>query len=372
MDYGLSEQQEMLKKTARDFLITECPKSLVKKMVADERGYPLELWQKMAELGWIGLVFPEKYGGSGCSFLDLAVLLEETGRACLPGPFFATVVVAGMIIMESGSEVQKKQLLPKIAQGKLVVTLALTEVDGGYCPDKVSARAVANGSSYIIRGTKLFVPYAHVADYIICVTKTVNGVSLFLVDARSPGIRYNLLRTIDGDKQFEVVFDKVEVPTVNIIGKEGQGNIPLRRVLAKAAVAKCAEMVGGAQQVLEMTVDYVKDRKQFGVPVGVFQAVQHHCANMLTDIDTSRFITYKAAWKVSQKLPFGKEAFMAKAWVSDAYKRVTKLGHQSMGGVSLMEDHDMPLYSRRAKASELVFGDADFNREVVAQELGLV
>jgi alkylation response protein AidB-like acyl-CoA dehydrogenase len=370
MDYRLNEQQEMLRKMARDVLGTECPKSLVKKMVADDRGYPPELWHKMAEFGWTGLIFPEKYGGSGCSFLDLAVLLEEMGRACVPGPFFITTV-AGMIIIEAGTEAQKKELLPKIAQGKLIITLARTEVEGGYCPDKVMVRAVANGSTYIIGGTKLFVPYAHVADYIICVAKTVNGVSLFLADGKSPGIKYSLLKTIDGDKQFEVIFNRVEVPALNLIGKEGRGNITLRRVLGKAAVAKCAEMVGGAQQVLEMTVDYVKDRRQFGVPVGSFQAVQHHCADMLTDIDTSRFISYKAAWKISEKLPFGREAFMAKAWVSDAYKRVTKLGHQTMGGVSLMEDHDMPLYSRRAKAAEFVFGDGDFNREVVAQELGI-
>jgi alkylation response protein AidB-like acyl-CoA dehydrogenase len=371
MNFGLSEQQEMLKKMARDFLATECPKSMVKQMVSNERGYPLELWDKMADLGWMGLAFPEKYGGTGGSFLDLAVLLEEMGRACLPGPFFCTIVLSGMTILEMGNENQKQELLPKIAQGKLIVTLALTEPGGSYNVDKVTVKAVADGNDYIVSGTKLFVPYAHVADYIICAAKTTNGVTLFLVDTKSPGIRYTSLKTIDGDKQFDVVFNKVKVSKKNILGKEGQGNIQLREVLRKAAVAKCIEMVGGAQPVLEMTVDYVKDRKQFGVPVGSFQAIQHHCANMLTDIDTSRFISYKAAWKISEKLPYAIEAAMAKAWVSDAYKRVTKLGHQSIGGVSLMEDHDMPLYSKRAKAAELILGDADFHREVLAQELRL-
>lgn len=371
MDYGFNEQQEMLKRTARDFLNTGCPKKLVKNMVLDERGYPQELWHEMTELGWMGLAFPEKYGGTGGSFLDLAVLLEEIGRACLPSPFFATVVLAGMIILETGSETQKQELLPKIAEGKLIVTLALTEPGGGYCLDKATTRAVADGNSYAISGTKLFVPYAHVADYIICVAKTMNGITLFLVDSKSQGISYTLLKTIDGDKQFEVIFDKVKIPKKNILGKEGEGDIHLRKVLRKAAVAKCIEMVGGSQQVLEMTVDYVKDRKQFGLPVGAFQAVQHHCANMLTDIDTSRFLSYKAAWKISENLPYAMEASIAKAWVSDAYKRVTKLGHQSMGGVSLMEDHNMPLYSKRAKAAELTLGDADFHREVLAQELGL-
>ena len=371
MDYGLSEQQEMLKKTSRDFLATECPKTLVRQMVSDEKGYPPELWHKMAELGWMGLAFPEKYGGTGGSFLDLAVLLEEMGRACLPAPFFSTVVLAGMTILEAGNETQKQELLPKIAEGKLIVALALTEPGGGYSADKVTVEAVADGNNYVISGTKLFVPDAHVADYIICVAKTTGGVTLFLVDSESSGISYTILKTIAGDKQFEVVFDKVKVPKENILGKEGQGHIQLQEVLRKATVAKCAEMLGGAQQVLEMTVDYVKDRKQFGVPVGTFQAVQHHCANMLTDIDTSRFVTYQAAWKISQGLPYAKDAAMAKAWVSDAYKRVTKLGHQSMGGVSLMEDHDMPLYSKRAKSAELTLGDADFHREALAQALGL-
>jgi len=371
MDDGLNEQQEMLKKTARDFLNTGYSKKLVKRMMLDERGYPQELWHKMAELGWLGLAFPEKYGGTGGSFLDLAVLLEEMGRACLPSPFFATVNLAGMIILETGNETQKQEILPKIAEGKLIVTLAWTEPGGGYYPDKLTTKAIVDGNNYVISGTKLFVPYAHVADYIICVARTTSGVTLFLVDTRSQGISYTLLKAIDGDKQFEVVFDNVKVLKKDIFGKKGRGNIQLREVLQKAAVAKCVEMVGGAQQVLEMTVDYVKNRKQFGLPVGAFQAVQDHCANMLTDIDTSRFLSYKAAWRISENLPYNREASIAKAWVSDAYKRVTKLGHQSMGGVSLMEDHDMPLYSKRAKAAELTLGDADFHREVLAQELGL-
>ena len=371
MDYGLNEEQEMLRKMARDFLTTECPKSLVREMVLDERGYTSELWHKMAELGWMGLVFPEKYGGSGGTFLDLTVLFEEMGRACLPGPFFATVVLGGMTILEAGSESQKKELLPKIAEGKLIFTLALYEPHGGYDVDKVTVEAVAEGDNYVISGTKFFVPDAHIANYIICVAKTKNGVTLFLVDSKSAGISCTVLKTIAGDKQCEVVFDKVKVPKENILGKLGEGHVYLQEVLRKASVAKCAEMVGGAQQVLEMTVDYVKDRKQFGVPVGTFQAVQHHCANIITDVDTSRFVTYQAAWRIAEGLPHAKEAAMAKAWVSDAYKRAAFLGHQCIGGVGLMEDHDMPLYVKRAKAAELTLGDADFHREAVAQALGL-
>ena len=371
MDYSLSEQQEMLKKSARDFLASESPKSLVRQLTTDGKGFSPQLYAKMAELGWLGLNFPEKYGGTGASFLDLAILLEEMGRACLPGPFFVSTILSGTTILELGSESQKQELLSKIASGQITITFAATEPETGYNPDKVKTRAVVDGTDYLISGTKIMVPYAHVAQYFICTATTTNGISIFLIDSTSPGIKLTPLKTIAQDKQFEVVFNKVNVPRKNIIGKEGKGQALLKQIMLKAAVAKCAEMVGGAQQVLEMTVDYVKERKQFGVPVGSFQAVQHHCANMLTDIDTSRFLTYQAAWKISEGLQYTKDASMAKAWVSEAYKRVTKLGHQCIGGVSLIEDHDMPLFSRRAKAAELTLGDSDYHRELVAQELGM-
>jgi len=372
MDYDLNEAQKMLKKMARDFLTAECPKKLVREMAKDDIGYDPEVWHKMAELGWIGLAFPEKYGGGTItSFIDLIVLLEEMGRACLPGPFFTTTVLGGMTILAAGNEAQKQELLPKIAKGDLIVTLALTEPSRGYGIHKMSVKPMANGDNHVISGTKLFVPDAHIADLIICVTTTTGGVTLFLVDRKSVGVTCTLLKTIAGDKQCEVTFDKTTVPTKNILGKTGQGHAALETMLSKAAVAKCAEMVGGAQQVLEMTVDYVKSRIQFGQSVGAFQAVQHHCANMLIDIDASRFLTYKAAWMLSEGFSCAKEVAMAKAWVSDAYSRATLLGHQCMGGVAFMEDHDLPLYSKRAKAAEVAFGDAEFHREVVAQAIGL-
>ena len=371
MDYGLNEGQEMLRKTSRDFLAAECPKNLVRQMVMDKKGYSPELWHKIAELGWLGLAFPEKYGGTGGNFIDLVVLLEEMGRACLPSPFFSTVVLGGMTILAAGDEQQKQELLHKIAEGTLLLTLAINEPNGGYDLGKISAKAIIDEDHFILNGTKLFVHDAHIVDHIICFCKIKGETALFLVNAQSHGIAITLLETIAGDKQCEVVFDQVAVPKKDIVGDFENGQIHLQRVLEKAAVAKCAEMVGGAQQVLEMTVSYVKERKQFDVPVGSFQAIQHHCANMMTYIDTSRFLTYKAAWMLSEGLACGKEIAMAKAWLSDAYRRVTLLGHQCIGGVAFMEDHDLPLYSKRAKAAEIAFGDADFHCEVVAQELGL-
>jgi len=375
MDFSFTEEQEMLRKIARDFLATECPKDLVREMVKDERGYPPELWTKMAELGWTGLIIPEEYGGIGGSFLDVAALVEEMGRACLPGPFFSSLI-GTLAILEAGSKEQKKELLPKIALGELILTLAVSEPDVGYEVDALRCQAVAEGKEYVIDGTKLFVENAHVADLIICVAKSKDsagqeGVTLFLTEAKSPKLTCTLLETIAGDKQCQVIFKGVRVPESSILGELHRGGEYLKRLLQVATVAKCAEMLGGAQQVMDMTVDYVKERVQFDHPIGSLQAIQHHCANMMIDLEGIRYITYLAAWKVNEGLPFGKEAAMAKAWASEAYRRISDLAHQSHGAIGFCEDHDLPLYSKRAKASEFAFGDAQFQRRFVAQEIGL-
>ncbi len=375
MDFSFDEIQEMLRRTAHDLLSIECPKILIKKIAEDEKGYPMRLWHKMADLGWLGIIIPEKYGGTGARFIDLVVLLEQMGHFRLLGPFFPTAVLGTLVILKTESKGLKEELLPKIAKGELMLTLALTENSGCYDAGAIETKAIANGDDYIITGTKLFVPDAHLADYIICVTKTKkhntgeDGVTLFLVDRRSPGITCTLLKTLTGDKQYEVIFDGVRVPRNKMLGELNHGWAVIDTVLRQAAVAKCAEMVGGAERILEMTVDYTKQRKQFGHPIGSFQAIQHYCANMVTDIDVSRYITYEAAWKISEGLSYKLEAAMAKNWVSEMYQGITVLAHQILGGVAHIEDHDFPLYYKQAKASEVCLGDADFHREMIAREL---
>ena len=377
MDLGLSEEQEMLRTSARDFLQKECPKQLVKQLDEGDEGYSPELWRKMAELGWMGLVLPEEYGGSGGSFLDLVVLLEEMGYNILPGPFFSTVVLGGLSILAAGNEEQKKEFLPKVANGEIILTLALTEPNAKYDAASVKTKAVARNGEYVINGTKLFILDANVADYLLCVARTKEGVNpedgitIFLVDAKSPGVKCTLLKTLARDKQCEIIFDNVKVPKDNVLGEVDRGWPVVESILQKAAVAKCAEMVGGAQASLEMAVTYAKERVQFNRPIGSFQAIQHYCANMVTDVDGSRFVTYKAAWKVSEGIPAAMDVAVAKAWTSEAYGRVTLLGHQIFGAIGFTMDHDMHLYYRRAKAGEIMFGDGDFQRAVVAQELGL-
>ncbi len=377
MDLGLSEEQEMMKTSARDFLQKECPKSLVKQLDESDEGYSPELWRKMAGLGWLGLMFPEEYGGSGGSFLDLAVLLEEMGYNILPGPFFSTVVLGGLTVLAAGNEEQKKDLLPRIAGGGTILTLALTEPRAGYDAASIRTTATAGNGEYVINGTKLFVPDANVADFLLCVARTTeaenpeNGVTLLLVDARSPGIKCTLLKTLAFDKQCEVIFDNVRVPGENILGVLNRGWPVVQDVLQKATVAKCAEMVGGAQAALDMAVAYAKERIQFNRPIGSFQAIQHYCANMVSDVDGSRFVTYKAAWKVSEGLPATMDVAVAKSWTGEAYRRVTLLAHQIFGAIGFTMDHDLHRYYRRAKAGEMMFGDSAFQRAIVARELGL-
>jgi len=377
MELGLTEEQEMLKKSAHEFLTKECPKKLVRELDESDKGYSRDLWNKMAELGWMGLSFPEKYGGNGGSFLDLTVLLDEMGYNILPGPFFSTVVLAGYTLLEAGNEEQKKEYLGKICTGELILTVALIELDGTYDAASIDTTAKVKGDGYIVNGTKLFVPDANVADYILVVARTKkgsspkDGITIFLVDAKSKGVKCTLLKTLARDKLCEVIFENVSVPKANIVGNLDKGWSVIQSLLKKAAVAKCAEMVGGAQASLDMAVNYAKERVQFNHPIGSFQAIQHYCANMVTDVDGSRFITYKAAWAVSEGLPADKEVSMAKAWTSEAFKRVAVLAHQIFGAIGFTMDHDMHLYFRRAKAAELAYGDADFHRNIVAQQIGL-
>ncbi len=374
MNLTLTEEQEMLKKTARDFLTEKCPKKFVKQMEQSETGYSRELWQEMAELGWMGLAFPEKYGGGDMSFLDLAVLLEEMGRACLPSPFFSSVVLAGLTILDLGTEEQKQEYLPKLIRGEKIFTLALTEPGyHNYDVSSIAVEATTRDGNYIINGTKLFVSDAHIADYLLCVarTKPKDGITIFLTDAKKPKINCTLLKTVARDKLCEVVFDQMPVPEANILGQPNQGWSAVQKTIERAAVGKCCEIVGNLQRVLEMTVDYAKERKQFDRPIGSFQIIQHYCADMATDVDGARFSTYQAAWMLSQGLPCTREVAIAKAWTSQASQRVIALAHQIHGAIGVTIEHDLHYYTRRAKAAEIAFGDANFYREVVAKEMGL-
>ena len=377
MDFAYTEEQEMLRKAAQDFVKRRCPKSFVRAMEKDEKGYSPELWKEMAELGWMGCCFPEEYGGIGGSFFDLTVLLEELGRGLLPSPFVPTVVHCGLPILFAGTEEQKREFLPKIAGGELIMTLAMTEGSGSFCASGITVGAKSEKDNYVIRGNKLFVVDAHVADWLLCVTRSKgaenkeDGISLLLVDGQSPGIRRTPLKNMAWEKQFEVVFDGVRVPGKNLLGPPDQGWPIVKRMMDHAAVAQCSLMIGGAQQALEMTIGYAKERVQFDRPIGSFQAIQHQCADMAMEVLISRNLTSQAAWKVSEGLPGAKEVAMAKAFVSEACERVLFMAAKIHGAIGLTGEHDLSLYFRRGKGAQAAFGDGGFQKELVAQAMGL-
>ena len=367
MDFALTEMQKMLRTSSRDFLKAECSGRYVREMTRDEKGYSIDLWDRMAEMGWMGLIVPEQYGGVGGNFQDLVVLLEEMGRACLPGPFFSTVVRGGLTILEAGNEEQKGRLLPRLSEGKMLLTLALTEAGGMDTAEGVLTTAVRDEKDFILQGTKLFVPDAHVSDYIICAARThrsenpEDGITLFLVDRGSPGLTTNLLSTIAGDKQCEVVFDGVRVPAVNMLGSLHEGWPVLERVLGKAAMAQCAQMVGGARQVLEMTADYAGQRKAFGHTISSFQAIQHYFADMIVQADGASLMVYHTAWRIDAGMESAREVSMTKALVNEACRMITRLCIQIHGAVGFTEDHDAQLFFKRAKAGEMSLGSTSYH-----------
>jgi alkylation response protein AidB-like acyl-CoA dehydrogenase len=382
MDFGFSEEQEQIRASARDFLAKECPMTFVRRMMEDERGHAEALWRKMAELGWMGLVFPEAYGGAGLTYVDLVVVLEEMGRVVVPGPFFATLLGA-VALLEGGSEAQKQALLPAVAAGKLKLTLALLEPSARWDAPGVECTAREETGGYVLAGTKLFVNDGLVADTLVCAARLAGkggagaegaeGVTLFLVDREAPGVTVTPLKTMDQTRKLaEVTLAGARVGADAVVGVPGQAWPVIERVMDRGKVALCAEMCGGAQKVLEMSVEYAKVREQFGRPIGSFQAIQHKCANMLVDVESSKSATYYAAWAVANDVPDAPlAAAMAKAYCSDAYRRTAGEGIQIHGGIGFTWEHDMHIYFKRAKSSEVTFGDATWNRELVAQLIDL-
>jgi len=374
MDTKLSEEQKLISTSAKEFLKAEVPKDIVRELEESEEGYSPELWQKMAELGWIGLNIPEDYDGMGMNFLDLMVLLEETGYNLLPGPLFSTVLTAFPIIW-GGSEELKGRVLPGITEGKLKLSLTLIEPSATFDASGIMMEAVPEGDDYMINGTKLFVENAHIADYLVCAVRTKQkespeeGLTLFLIDANTPGIQTSVLPTIGLDKQCEVNFTNVKLPRANILGDLDNGWEILRNTLQRAQAGKCAEMVGGMRAALDMTNTYVKKRMTYGKPVASYQVIQHYLANVWIDLETSRNLTYLASWKICEGLPGAKEVSAAKIWVGKAFTRVTERCVQMHGAIGLTREHDIGLYYRNAKACDLAYGDGAYQREVIAKEM---
>jgi alkylation response protein AidB-like acyl-CoA dehydrogenase len=379
MNFGFNDEQELLRSTARKFFDNECPSTTVRALMEDSSGMTPELWKKLAEQGWLGLIAPEEHGGMALGIVDLVVLLEEMGRAVVPGPFFSTVLLGGLALLEAGNDAQKKAWLPKICSGEARATLAWMEPSAEMGAAGITLQAAPKGSGFTLNGTKLFVHDAHTADVIVVAARTASGqnpedgISLFLVPTGTPGLAVTLLPTMDQTRKLcEVTLTNVSLGGDAVMGAPGAGWKPLARVIDRATVGLCAEMCGGAQKVLDMTVEYAKIRQAFGRPIGSYQGVKHRAADMLVDVENSKSITYYAAWAMDEGVPEGPLAVsMAKAYVSDAYRRVSGAGIQLHGGIGFTWEHDLHLYFKRAKGSEFTFGDATWHRERVAQLVNL-
>jgi len=368
MDFRPSPSQQILTTTARAFLRQHCPPEMVQRLALDERGFDEPLWRRMAELGWPGLLIPSELGGSDGSLLDVILLVEEMGRVGLAGPFVASAVVATSLLLAADSPAQKKRLLPELAVGARIASLALVEETGSFDPEAVALECTVPGR---LSGRKLFVKDAHVADDLMVAVRIGGALSLLAIPADRAGITRLPLDPISGEKLFEVTFDRVELRPDDLLGAVGDGVALLTSALLAGSLARTAEMVGAAQRVLELAVEHAKTRVQGGRPIGGYQAIQHACADLVRDVDAARGLLYAAAWKAAEGRPADADAALAKAYAGEACLAVARRGHQIFGAISYCEEHPLHLLHKRIQAASVDFGDAPLHLETVARAIGL-
>jgi alkylation response protein AidB-like acyl-CoA dehydrogenase len=371
VNFAFSEEQEELRRFVRQFLEAKSDEATVRRLMETEAGYDGAVWRQMAEqLGLQGLIVPEEFGGSGYGYVELTVVLEEMGRALLPAPYFSTVVLAANALLHSGDDAAKKELLPGIAGGETIATLAFTEPSGRWDEAGITMAAARDGDGWSLTGTKSFVLDGHTAVLVLVAARTDAGVSLFAVQGDAAGLTRTPLPTMDQTrKQARLDFDGTPA---RLVGADGGGWAVLERVLDLAAVALAAEQVGGAQRCLDMAVEYAKVRVQFGRPIGSFQAIKHKCADMLLEVESAKSAAYYAGWcaaELNDELPA--VASLAKAYCSEAYFHAAAENIQIHGGIGFTWEHPAHLYFKRAKSSELLFGDPTYHRELLAQRIGI-
>ena len=372
MNFTFSDEQEELRRTIRRFFDDKSPSTEVRRLMETPDGYDEAVWKQMAqELGLQAIAIPEEYGGQGFSFVELGIVLEEAGRALLCSPFLATAAIAAHAILNAGTDEQKKALLPGIASGETIATLALGEPDKGWSADDITLEA----KDGVLNGSKTYVIDGHVANLIVVAAREpgtggTDGISLYVVKGDAEGLTRTKLEALDLTRKLaRLDFNNVKAEA---LGPKGQAWPALQRTLDQAAVALAAEMTGGAQRALDMAVQYAKDRYQFGRPIGSFQAIKHKCADMLLEVESAKTATYYALWVAAADDPeLSIVAPMAKAYAADAFNKAARDNIQVHGGIGFTWEHDAHLYYRRAKSSELMFGDAPYHRELLAQRLGI-
>ncbi len=371
VNFAFSEEQEQLRASVRKFLEDKSPESEVRRLMETDEGYDPAVWSQMGQqLGLQGLAIPEEFGGSGYGFIELVVVLEEMGRSLLCAPYFSSVVLAANLLLNSGDDAAKKELLPGIASGETIATVAYVEESGIWDESGITATATKAGDGWTISGTKSFVLDGHTANLLLVAARTGAGVSIFAVDGTASGVTRTLLQTLDTTrKQAKVVL--ADAPA-RLVGAEGKGWDALGKTLDQAVVALAAEQVGGAQFCMDMAVQYAKDRVQFGRPIGSFQAIKHKCADMLLEVESAKSAAYYAGWAAAEdndELPT--VACLAKSYCSEAYFHTAAENIQIHGGIGFTWEHPAHLYYKRAKTSELIFGDPTYHRELLCRRLGI-
>jgi alkylation response protein AidB-like acyl-CoA dehydrogenase len=380
MDLSLNESQKMLKSAARDYLKNECTWTAMKKLDQSDNGFSPELWRQIADMGWLGMIFPEAYGGMDSSLHDLAIIYEEMGQALVPGVFFSSSVLCGTIITEMGTAAQKQQYLPSISNGEVKFTLAMTEPDYGWGPECVGLSAVLKGDSFVLKGVKRFVHDAQIADQLICVARTSDdrdpstGITVFLVDKNTPGISCRSLSGFTGEKLNEVTFSNVIVPATNILGEKDKGWSALVKPLNQSTAILCAYMVGGCQYLLDLTVQYAQTRIQFNQPIGAFQWVQGYIIEQANQLERARWTTNEAIWKLDANRPEREQSeavSLAKTVASEAFLECGHLGHEVHAGIGVDKKYPLYLWSKKSKTLYSYLGDPNYHRKRIAGYLGL-
>jgi alkylation response protein AidB-like acyl-CoA dehydrogenase len=376
LNFAFSEDQEELRQTIRRFLEQKSPSSEVRRLMETAEGYDEAVWKQMAqEMGLPGLHIPESYGGQGFTFVELGIVFEEMGRVLACAPYYSTVALAANAILDAGSEDDKAALLPGIAAGETIATLAFTEPNGRWDASGIEMVAKESDGSYTLDGTKMFVIDGHTANLIVVVARLEGsggdeGIAFFTVEGDADGLTRTALATMDQTrKQARLDFSGVSAKP---LGSPGSAWPAMSKVLDQAAVCLCNEMVGGAQLVLDMSVAYAKERVQFGRPIGSFQAIKHKCADMLLEVESAKSAAYYAGWTAAEdneEVPV--VASLAKAYCSDAYFHAAAENIQIHGGIGFTWEHDAHLYFKRAKSSEILLGDATYHRELLAQRIGI-
>ena len=376
MEFALNDTQKMFKNTAQKVFKETCTISNLRKMEEAGGGHSPELYKQMAELGFLGLIIPEEYGGVGGNLLDLALVVEEAGWAALSGPFYSTISYGIIPLLQYGSEEQKSELLPKIASGEVIVTSAFSEADVHYDLQYVSTEAVNNQKDeYIISGTKLFVAHADIANYFLVLARTgkdkaaKDGLSLFLVDSNQPGVQISPMPSIGSDALFEVNFSGVSVDESAMLASIGQGLDAAQTINLNATALQAIEMSGILQRAVDVTADYVKERRQFGRAIGTFQAVQHRLSDMLTIVEGGRLVAYQAIWKLNEGINAEKEVATAKAYLCKEGQNVLVGAHQLHGGMGIDLDYPLQYCFRRFKSKQVDLGSASIHIETIAKSL---